>query len=372
MIKLVLSIRSLNLGGAERQFIELVKQIDKTKFDIYVCTMYGGILEDEVKKIPAITYINLEKKGRYDVLSFFIRYRAYLASIHPDVIYSFLPEMNLFSFTCKPLHTKIIWGFRASNMDFKQYGLMAKWLFFLQKILSKRVNCIITNSYASQRFHTQEGFMMEQSCVIPNGIDTQRFCPNALKTVTCKKQYGVGHGQIIVGLVARIDVMKGHEIFVRVAKKLLEENERFCFVAIGSGDEAIKQACQSILGQDHQARFIWLDAVENIEDYYVGLDICCSTSLFGEGFSNVIAEAMGCEVPCIVTDVGDSKMIVGEWGIVIPPNDEEALYDAILQMASMERAQMAKESRKRVENYFSLSEMAMRTENVLLQVLDNA
>jgi len=65
-MKLVLVIRSLDIGGAERQFIELVKHIDKEQLDVTVCTMYGGAQEDIVKNIPNITYYNLKKKGRYD------------------------------------------------------------------------------------------------------------------------------------------------------------------------------------------------------------------------------------------------------------------------------------------------------------------
>lgn len=62
-IKLVLSIRSVDIGGAERQFIELVKNIDKNKFEIIVCTMYGGIQEDILKSISNIKYYNLHKKA---------------------------------------------------------------------------------------------------------------------------------------------------------------------------------------------------------------------------------------------------------------------------------------------------------------------
>ena len=78
MIKLVLSIRSLDIGGAERQFIELVKNIDKNKFDVLVCTMYGGVQEDIIKNVPNIKYVNLKKNGRYDFVSFYKNYKKVL------------------------------------------------------------------------------------------------------------------------------------------------------------------------------------------------------------------------------------------------------------------------------------------------------
>ncbi|MRI83362.1 MAG: glycosyl transferase, partial [Nitratiruptor sp.] len=82
MIKLLLAIRSLDIGGAERQFIELVKGIDKNRFDVTVCTMYPGELDDEVKKIDGVKFVCLQKRGRYD-LGFFWRYRRFLQKLQP-------------------------------------------------------------------------------------------------------------------------------------------------------------------------------------------------------------------------------------------------------------------------------------------------
>ena len=73
-MKVVFSIRSLDIGGAENQFIVLVKNIDKSEFNITLFTMYGGTQEDMVKHIPGINYINLQKKGRYDFFDFYKKY----------------------------------------------------------------------------------------------------------------------------------------------------------------------------------------------------------------------------------------------------------------------------------------------------------
>lgn len=368
-IKLLLAIRSLNLGGAERQFIELVRHIDTRKFDVVVCTMYGGSLEDEVRLLPNVHYTNLDKKGRYDI-SFFHTYRAYLKKTKPDIIYSFLPEMNLFSLWCKPGKTKLVWGFRASNIRFQYYGIMAQLLFKLQKFFVKHVDGIIANSKASIAFHQAQGFQMQNAHVVYNGIDTDRFHPSVEKRERFRRQYGLRSNQIVIGLVARIDAMKGHTIFARVAKKFFDEKQDVCFVAIGSGDETIKQACQMFLGESKRMRFIWIEEMKSIEDAYVGLDILCSTSL-SESFSNVIAEAMSSGIPCIVTDVGDSQEIVGECGIVIPSEDEDALYDAIVHLSKADRVLMGQKSRHRIENAFSITRMISRTQLLLAEILSH-
>ncbi|WP_458699894.1 glycosyltransferase [Sulfurospirillum sp. 1307] len=369
MIKLVLSIRSLDIGGAERQFIELVKHIDKTKFDVLVCTMYGGIQEDIVKNIPNIKYINLNKKSRYDFFGFYSNYKKVLKEFSPDVIYSFLGEMNLFSYWCKPQNTKIIWGFRASNMDFAKYGKVSQFLFWLQKRLSYKVDKIIANSYASIEFHKNSGFCMDKAVVIHNGIDTDRFKRDEIKRKIFREKYNLNENDIAIGIVARIDYMKGYTIFANAAKKILENYDNIKFFSVGDGDENIKQECEEILGEYNNKRFIWLGKQNNVEDFYSGFDISSSSS-FGEGFSNSIAEAMSCECACVVTDVGDSKIIVGKCGEIAPSNNVESLIKEIENIMKKELKKLGQCSRERVIENFSIDKMVKNTEKKILKCVE--
>jgi glycosyltransferase involved in cell wall biosynthesis len=362
MIKLILSIRSLDIGGAERQFIELIKHIDKQKFDVTVCTMYGGIQEEIVQKIPNINYVNLKKNGRYDFYSFYKRYTDLLKDIRPDVIYSFLGEMNLFSLWCKPKQTKIIWGFRASNMDLKHYGKVSQFLFWLQKRLSKKVDKIIANSYASIAFHKKSGFNMNNAVVIHNGIDTEKFRRYSDKRVEFRDKYALKEDDIAIAIVARIDYMKGYIIFSKVAKRVLDTYNNITFFSVGGGDKDIKKMCEEILGDFNNSRFIWLGNQKNVENIYSGLDITTSSS-FGEGFSNTIAEAMACECVCVVTDVGDSKIIVDDIGIVVKPNSIDELYSGVEKMLESDYKSLGYKSRRRVIENFSIKKMIEKTQD---------
>ncbi len=367
MIKLFLAIRSLDIGGAERQFIELVKHIDKSKFEVFVCSMYGGVQEKLVECIPNIKYYNLHKKGRYDFFTFYKNYSKLLKEMQPDLIYSFLGEMNLFSFWCKPKNTKIIWGFRASNMDLSQYDKVSLILFSLQKKLSTRVDKIITNSNASIEFHKNSGFAMNRSVVIANGIDPQRFKRDEKKREEFRKKYNLNERDIAIGIVARIDYMKGYLIFTKAAKMLLDTYVNIHIFSVGSGDKKIKQECEAIL-QDTK-RFYWLGNQKNVEDFYSGFDISSSSS-FGEGFSNSIAEAMSCECACVVTDVGDSAIIVGEFGVVVKPNSVEDLFNGLEKMISDDFATKGQLSRQRVVKNFSIEKMVKNTQNEILKCVE--
>ena len=101
---------------------------------------------------------------------------------------------------------------------------------------------------------------------------------------------------------------------------------------------------------------------------YNALDVACLSSCFGEGFSNVIGEAMACGVSCVVTDVGDSAQIVGDLGKVVPPRSPDAMATALAATIQEARLRNECEVRKRRESIasrFGVSELVDRTESLL-------
>ena len=113
---------------------------------------------------------------------------------------------------------------------------------------------------------------------------------------------GLGDGEKLIGVLARLDPMKGHEIFLRAAVEVAAEDADARFVCIGDGTEGARlRALADRLGL--ASRVLFVGATEDPAAALNALDICCSSSQFGEGFSNAIAEAMACGVPCVVTDV---------------------------------------------------------------------
>lgn len=370
MIKIVLAIRSLDIGGAEKQFIELVKYIDKSKFDVTVCTMYGGEQEQVIKSITNIEYINFNKKGRYDFYTFYKNYSKLLKEINPQVIYSFLGEMNLFSLWAKSNKSKVIWGFRASDKDWKQYGRVPRTIFWLQKKFSSHVDKIISNSYASISYHEKHGFNMEKSVVIHNGIDTNRFQRDIQDRDAFRLKYNLQEDDIVVGMVGRLDPIKGYPIFSKVAKKICENYDNVFFFSVGSEKKEILDECQEILTELNNKKFFWLGTQKNVETLYSGFDMLISSS-FAEGFSNSIAEAMSSSLPCVVTDVGDSAYIVDKSGVVVQPREVESLYYGLVEMLDSNYKVLGEESRRRIIQEFSMKKMVNQTEKEILKCLKN-
>jgi glycosyltransferase involved in cell wall biosynthesis len=104
---------------------------------------------------------------------------------------------------------------------------------------------------------------------------------------------------------------------------------------------------------------------------YSALDIVTSTSS-GEGFSNVIGEAMACGVPCVVTDVGDSAIIVAESGVIVNPEDPQALADGWASMLKRlnDKSYSIKEmARARIVSHYNSEIFIQKTSKKFLGLL---
>lgn len=97
------------------------------------------------------------------------------------------------------------------------------------------------------------------------------------------------------------------------------------------------------------------------------LDVATTSSAFGEAFPIVVGEAMACGVPCVVTDVGDSAVIVGETGAVVPPGDPDALaagWRRLLDMRQDERSRLGMAARQRIGERYSLKKIVAQYEQL--------
>jgi glycosyltransferase involved in cell wall biosynthesis len=105
---------------------------------------------------------------------------------------------------------------------------------------------------------------------------------------------------------------------------------------------------------------------------YSAIDALALPSLYGEGLSNALIEAMACERPCVVTDIGDSALVVGDLGIVVPPGDEHPLADALLRLfaeSEQERRQRGRMARQRIQSHFTDDRQAEELERVFAHLL---
>jgi glycosyltransferase involved in cell wall biosynthesis len=363
--------RSLNYGGCERQLVALAKGLHHRGQALAVATFYPeGALRRELLEAHVPT-VALEKRSRWDALGFLFRLVRLVRSIRPAVLHTYLGSANVLGVLLKLVlpSMKIVWGVRASNMDLSRYGRLDRILFWVERRLSPYADVIIANSHAGLSYGTSQGFPQEKIVVIPNGIDTERFSPRPDFSITIRQNWDIPADTAVIGLIGRLDPMKGHRVFLNAAALLLRSHTRVHFVCVGDGPPAMATELSELaIGLGIHRHVTWAKSASAVEHVYGAMDIVTSCSTYGEGFSNVIGEAMACERICVATDVGDAKRILGNSGYVVPAGDAAALATAWLQALNLsddERRIRGRAARERIVKHFALDRMITETALVL-------
>ncbi len=366
MKRLVFLIRSLDVGGAERQLVTLASAIKARGHEVRVLTFYpGGALRAQLEG-AGVRVDDLHKRGRWDVVPFLVRLARVLWNYRPDVLYSWLPTANVLAATVGRIVgvPRIVWGVRASDIDPDAYDRLIRFELWLSKWVSRWAHVIICNSYRGLEHHSRLGYPAAKMVVIENGIDTTEFVFDSARRRALRAQWGVADDEFLIGLVARLDPMKDHVTFLRAAARLAAVRPDVRFVCIGGGSKQYLQRLKGLAAEMGLAeRLVWAGWQQKMAGVYSALDLFSSSS-YGEGFSNAIAEAMACQRLCVVTDVGDSARVVGEAGWVVPARSFEALAAAwakTLALPLAERDRIGRMARDRVISQFSISRMVERT-----------
>ncbi|WP_018125042.1 glycosyltransferase [Desulfovibrio oxyclinae] len=370
-MRVLLLAPSLAVGGAERQLVCLANGLVSRGHIVTVALFqkHGDLLG---LLNGAVSVRNLEKKGQKDIFGFLFRLRRVIKELNPDVCYSFLGVPNLCLVVMKALRISvpIVWGIRASNMNLNQYGWLSRGCHVLERRLSRFADRIIFNSEAGKKHARKHGFSLDSSRVVYNGIDTELFAFSPEAGIALRREWGVEDGQSLIGIVARLDPMKGHEVFIKAAKEAFKRNCTLRFVSVGEGvlsDDLMK----TVRAYGLSEYFIWAGGRRDMNAVYNALDVCCLPS-FGEGFPNVLGEAMSCGVPCIATDVGDSAVVLGKTGKVVPPGSITALATAMIDTVEKKKSDTVNLTRGRIVEFFSLAKMVEKTEAILMSLCNKS
>ena len=364
--------RDLEIGGAQRQLIELAAGLRERGWDVLVATFYaGGALEGELERTGVRT-VCLRKNGRWEIVSFLVRLAGLIRRERPRFAYGLLGMPNILLALLRPFSrgTRIVWGIAASDMDLSQYDAFMRTEFRLSVMFSRCADLMISNSRAGLAYHVSQGYPRERMTVVPNGIDVERFRPDEAGRRRVRAEWGVAPGETLIGLIGRLDPMKDHANFLRAAAQVAAERPATRFVCVGDGTAAYRNRLESLarelcLGE----RLIWAGTRSDIAQTYNALDlkVCSSVS---EGLPNAVAEAMATGVPCVVTDVGDCAELLGGLGWVCPPRDSAALAEAMARAVDALPCDAAR-IRQRICKNYSVKVQVDRTIAELSQLMES-
>jgi glycosyltransferase involved in cell wall biosynthesis len=251
----------------------------------------------------------------------------------------------------------LVWNVRCSNMDLEHYSLLTKLVVRVLAWRSAIPAAVVVNSEGGRSQHERLGYHPRRWAYIPNGFDMERFAPNSDRRAARRIEWQVSDDAVLIGLIARVDPMKDHATFLEAAQFVVRARPLARFVLVGKDTETLaslafeKGLKDNVLLLGHQS---------DVASLLPAMDIVCLSSAFGEGFPNVLGEAMACAIPCISTDVGDARNIIDDTGIVVAVRDPKALAAAIIDLIDRgpgRRTALGIAARERIEKKYSLQKI---------------
>jgi len=368
VIRVAHLITGLETGGAERMLARLVTGGDRNRVASCVVSMTdAGALGPLIAEAGVPVYPLGIRRGRPDPRGLG-RLRDVLDAFAPDMLQTWLYHADLLGLAAFEVGwaPHLVWNVRCSE----SVGSTV-----VRRVLataSRRPDAVIVNSSTGRRFHERLGYRPKRWVDLPNGFDTEALRPNPELRHRGRAALGLASEAVVIALPARLHPMKDHATFLAAATLLAARRPEARFVLIGGGNEP----GNPVLGEPIRSsglgeRVLLLGERRDLDALYSAFDIVSLSSAFGEGFPNVLGEAMACGVPCVATDTGDAAEIVGETGIIVPPGRPAALADAwdrLIAQGPEGRGALGMAARARIVSRYGLAAIVSRYEALYAEI----
>ena len=353
--KIVYVTAGLRGGGAEAMLTRLATAKPGVAEDITVVSLLPAEAHLERLRAAGVTVIELRFDRPGSIAAGLVKLAKLIAEQRPDVVQGWMYHGDLAALAALVLsgrrkRTRLVWSIRCSALDLRHYGgLGLRLVVKACTLLSGWPDLVTANSAAGLESHLALGYRPRRMEVVANGIDVDEFRPDAAARRAVRIELGIPENATVLAHVARVDPMKDHAAFLAAMEQLPDLSA----LLVGVGTENLPAARNVLrLGRRH-----------DVARLFAAADFVVSSSRFGEGFSNVLGEGMACGLPAIATDVGDAKLIVGDTGLVVSPEDPVALAAAIRSLAGESapaRAARAARARARIVDNFGLASAVQR------------
>jgi glycosyltransferase involved in cell wall biosynthesis len=347
-------ITALGSGGAERMLVRVASrpQAEFGARQVVICLGDEGYYGVQLREAGVEVHC-LGMRPRRISAGALVRLVALLRRLKPDLVMTWLYHADLIGTLAGRLAgvPRIVWNLRCSDIDFSRYSPVTRWTAWALARLSRVPTAVAYNSIAGRRSHERLGYRPRHWVYLPNGYDCDEWKPDPVSRADARAELGYGESDFVVGMVARVDPQKDHATFFAAMSKVgASDLSRARILLVGRDTETLE--VPDVLRPVTMA----LGERRDVKRLMGTLDVLVSTSAYGEGFPNVLGEAMASGVPCVATDSGDSALVIGDGGRIVPVEDATALADAIARLIRSgpdERARLSRNARERIQRTFS-------------------
>ncbi|MDQ8173532.1 MAG: glycosyltransferase [Gemmatimonadota bacterium] len=367
-LRVTFLLGGLDVGGAEMQAIAMAGEMQRLGHSVELIALADGPLRALAYKHHLVLHVLPRVAGL--ALAAVPQLTRLVSSSRTQVLYAFLEVQWLLALaTASRLpavaRPRVVLGLRSSNYDARPTGLKARAVRTLTRFCTHTADLLIANSRAGLDSYRTIVSSAPAGLVVPNGVEVERFAPSSTARVRWRRDWSIPLDATIVGHVGRLDPVKDHELLLRAFALACADDESCHLVCVGHGEPsralALGQLAES-LGIANRVHLV--GGYLETSTLYPAFDVLALTSR-REGFPNVVAEAMSCGVPAVVTDTGASADIVAGFGEVVPVGAIGAFADGLSRLLSRRSVTLSQDSRSHIATHFSLNTAASRTATAL-------
>jgi glycosyltransferase involved in cell wall biosynthesis len=313
---------------------------------------------------------------RIGLLRGLARLYGFLGEVQPDVVQTWMYHADLFGGVVARMRgcNAVLWGVRNFTLPAGRVSRSVRAAARLCAVLSRFVPAaIVSCSSQAALAHARRGYVRAKFLVIPNGYDCTQLKPDADARRRLRAHWGIAPDEFLLGMVARWDPLKDHANLMAALARLPPEFGPIRCVLIGAGMTPSNPDLTALARRHGIAdRLILAGPHTDVAAAMSALDLHVLSSS-SEAFPNVVAEAMACGTPCVVTDVGDARTIIGEHGWAAPPADPGALSRAIREaktaLSGAGRDSLRAACRAHIREHFSHEVMVAAFERAWLSTM---
>lgn len=358
-VRILHLIVELSIGGAQSALLRLLKHLDRQRFEPQVACYYNGdgVVARQIRA-NGIPVIDLGMSGKYRIDAFWRFYRL-LRTQRPTILHTWMFHANISGRLIGKLAGVPL--IISSERTMGQEGIFRRWVDRSTVGLTNSVVCV---SQSVSRFAQDTiGLPVSKLTVIPNGIDLDQY-DQLLSQGEARGKFNLPKEALIVGAIGRPRPVKGYLYLVEAFARLADTYPAACLVFIGNGPDR-PNLIDKVRSLGLEDRVIFLDDQTDIPGLLPAIDILAVPSLY-EGMPNVVIEAMAAGVPVVATNVGGTQEVIinGETGILVPPQDANALSEGIsslLQKPDLRR-QIGLSGQQRAYKFYNIQNTVQQTQ----------